>query len=1178
MRCPSCGFDNPEGMNFCGRCGTKLIPSCPQCGFENPPSFAFCGKCGTSLTAQVPWPPPQSLAPRPRVPQSYTPRHLAEKILTARSALEGERRQVTVLFADLAGFTTLAEHLDPEEVHRIMDHCFERITAEVHRFEGTINQYTGDGVMALFGAPIAHEDGPRRAVHAALGIQRALREYSRALQAERDLALQMRIGINTGLVVVGKIGDDLRMDYTAVGDTTNLAARLQQLARPGSVVIGVATHRLVAGFFETLDLGEVAVKGRAPTRAFEVLRPRGRRARLDVAIERGLTPLVGRERERATLLDRFQEAKAGLGQVVFIAGEAGIGKSRLVLESRRALAEAGEAVTWLEGRCISFGQSIPFLPLIDQLRENFRVEEWDGEPEIIAKVEHGMRRMGELEAHIPYIRYLIGVDPGDPEILAMEASARRKKLFDAALALPVRGARIRPLVLVVEDLHWVDTSTEEYLGLLMDSVAAVPLMLLLTYRVGYTPPFSSRSFHTTLMLHSLSETESLAMAGGVLGSEQFPEELRAALMARAEGVPLFIEEVTKTLLDLGVLRRENGGYRMVKGLSEVHVPDTIQAIIMARLDRLGENGKRTVQLASVIGRQFLVRLLERISGLTGQLEGLLRELKALEIVYEQGLLPEPAYVFKHAVIQDVAYHSLLVQRRKDLHKAVGAAIEELYPDRLADHYEELAHHFAQGEEWQKAMDYSTLAGDRAAHAFANAEASQHYASALEAAGKLTSTSDPAALTSLHAKHGAVLMVLAEYEAAVAEYQWALELVRQVGDRRSEMDMLVALSSVYHFYHRPEPALERIDDALAMARELDDRAFQAVCLAYRVQIRAAGYGQLVETVTDAEEALRLSKGIGDPKLLAQILGHTGALLQWRGDFDRSLAYHYEAAEQAQQAHTGFLFGLATFFIGHAKLAKGVYDEALSWYRQLSDYASAAGDKTWMARVPNMIGGVYLELFDLDEAIRLCLEGDEVAQRVYPWPEPRGHSLLKVGLGYLERGEHGPAEEFFRRAWALLEEDIWGRWRWHIPLLRGRGELALAEGRLDDAWSFATQSLDLATQTDSRKHVARAQRLQGEILAASGRLDDAAHTLAASIRLAERLQTPREVWLGKAVLGRVLARLGREQDAEAYFLQATHTIEAIADKLTTPRLRRSFLEADPVVDLYRTLGQPPPPAMP
>ena len=455
----------------------------------------------------------------------------------------------------MAGFTTLAEKLDPEEVHQIMDRCFELITAEVHRFEGTINQYTGDGVMALFGAPIAHEDSPRRAVHAALGMQRALRAYGEELQAQRGLALQMRLGLNTGLVVVGKIGDDLRMDYTAVGDTTNLAARLQQMARPGSVLVSEATHRAVGGFFETLDLGEMPVKGHAPVRAFEVLRPRGRRMRFDVAVERGLTPLVGRERELGLLLDRFSEVKAGRGQVVFITGEAGIGKSRLVLECRRALAAAGDTVTWLEGRCISFGESIPFLPIIDQLRENFGIQEFDGEPEIIAKIEHGMRRMGEVEAHIPAMRYLLSVDPGDPAFAAMEAVARRRKIFDAVRALTLRGARLRPLVLVVEDLHWIDTSSEEFLSSLMDAVAAVPLLLILTYRVEYTPPFGSRSFYTTLTLHSLSEAETAAMASRVLGTAQFPQELHTALMQKAEGVPLFIEEVTKTLLDLGVLQR-----------------------------------------------------------------------------------------------------------------------------------------------------------------------------------------------------------------------------------------------------------------------------------------------------------------------------------------------------------------------------------------------------------------------------------------------------------------------------------------------------------------------------------------------------------------------------------------------------------------------------------------------
>jgi tetratricopeptide (TPR) repeat protein len=573
-----------------------------------------------------------------------------------------------------------------------------------------------------------------------------------------------------------------------------------------------------------------------------------------------------------------------------------------------------------------------------------------------------------------------------------------------------------------------------------------------------------------------------------------------------------------------------------------------------------------------------VRLLARIADVTGPLEGLLTELQTLELIYRQGLVPEPAYVFKHAMIQDVAYNSLLLRQRRALHRAVGAAIEELYPERLAEHYEELAHHFTQGEVWAKAMDYSTLAGDRAAEAFANAEARAHYARALQAAAQVTPSLEPGAVARLHAKHGAVLAVLGEFGGAVAAYQRALELIRETADRRGEIDLLVGLCGAYIRSHHRDPALAAIEQALAMTRELGDRAFEARCLANRAWLRSVGYGQLVETTPDAEEALRLAREIGDPKLLAEALISLGRVLQWRAVFDRSLGYLQEGVELARLTHAGFLFSVAAFFIGNAYMARGAYEDALRWYQQLSDYASKAGDKLHMARIPNLMGGVHLELFDLDAALRLNLEGAEVAQRLFPWPEPRAHSLVKAGLAHLYRGEHGPAEACFRRAEALLEADTWLRWRWHIALLHGRGELALAEGRHEEAWRSAAQSLELATQTDSRKHVARAQRLQGDILAASGRLDDAALTLEASVRLAERLQTPREAWLGKAALGKVLARLGREHDAEAHFLQAACTIEAIADNVQTPHLRRSFLSAAPIVEVYRMLGYRPPQAGP
>ena len=1057
MRCWSCQFENPPAMKFCGQCGTQLAQLCPRCGAENQPTFKFCGQCGTALTA--PSPPEADTAgdsaqlsrPPEAKRQGYTPPHLAEKILRSRSALEGERRQVTVLFADMAGFTTLAEKLDPEEVHQIIDRCFELITAEVHRFEGTINQYTGDGVMALFGAPVAHEDSPRRAVHAALGMQRALRAYGEELQAQRGLALQMRLGLNTGLVVVGKIGDDLRMDYTAVGDTTNLAARLQQMARPGSVLVSEATHRAVGGFFETLDLGEMPVKGHAPVRAFEVLRPRGRRMRFDVAVERGLTPLVGRERELGLLLDRFSEVKAGRGQVVFITGEAGIGKSRLVLECRRALAAAGEAVTWLEGRCISFGESIPFLPIIDQLRENFGIQEFDGEPEIIAKIEHGMRRMGEVEAHIPAMRYLLSVDPGDPAFAAMEAVARRRKIFDAVRALTLRGARLRPLVLVVEDLHWIDTSSEEFLSSLMDAVAAVPLLLILTYRVEYTPPFGSRSFYTTLTLHSLSEAETVAMASRVLGTAQFPQELRTALMEKAEGVPLFIEEVTKTLLDLGVLERANGNYRLVKSLAEVSVPDTIQDIIMARLDRLGEDGKRTVQLASVIGRQFLVRLLERIAGLTGQLEGLLQELKTLEIIYELGLLPEPAYIFKHAVIQDVAYQSLLIQRRKELHRAVGYAIEELYPDRLANHYEELAHHFVQGEAWEKAFDYLILAGDKAKNAYANQTALDFYARALAVAPRVVPSMPARRITEIYQRRSQVYMLLSRYPEAISEAERMLENARAAGDRQSEGEALADLS-LYHWStlsweHIPQ-AQRLGEEALGVAQETGDERVVARSLIYLGAVDQV-HGPLLEGEPKLERALRIGKNRGFQDVIAHASWVLGAAANWRGEFQEAISLCQQGEQAAADMYDGVgeLWNQGFRCLAHIGL--GEYVAAIT---AINDGLIKARDRDstlFVGRLTNTLGWLHQELGDFQRAVEYDRDSAELGQRI-GISNVEISALINLGFDYLHLGEPGKALALLENTLSRAEKGFGAhRWRWAMHLYACIADTLLALGDPDRA---------------------------------------------------------------------------------------------------------------------------------
>jgi class 3 adenylate cyclase/tetratricopeptide (TPR) repeat protein len=1190
MRCPTCQAENPDANRFCEQCGAALERRCPQCGEPLRPGARFCGACGHRLGESLgsapfpsvgsslspaagsapapavgPAPPSASVAApasgRERRLASYTPKHLAEKILTGRSALEGERRQVTVLFADLAGFTTLAETLDPEDVHRIIDRCFDLITTEVHRFEGTINQYTGDGVMALFGAPIAHEDSARRAVHAALGIQRALRDYGSDLQAQRGLTLQMRIGLNTGPVVVGRIGDDLRMDYTAVGDTTNLAARMQQNARPGSVFVSEATHKLISGFFETLELGAVQVKGHTAVQAFEVLRPRGRRSRFDVAAERGLTPFVGRSRELATLLDRFAEVKAGGGQVVFVAGEAGIGKSRLLLEFRLALAEAREDVTWLEGQCVSFGKSIPFLPLIDQLRRNFMIEEFDGEPEIIAKVEHGMRRMGDLEAHIPYVRYLLSADAGDPTVSAMEAVARRKKVFDAVRALALRGTRFRPIVFVFEDLHWIDTSTEEYLGTLMDSVAGVPIMLVMTHRIGYAQPFGSRSFHTTLTLHSLSEAEALRMAGRVLGTEQFPHELRAALTEKAEGVPLFIEEVAKTLLDLGVLRRENGGYRMVKGIAEVGVPDTIQGIIMARLDRLGEDGKRTVQLASVIGRQFLQRLLERIAGLAGQLEGLLAELKALEIIYEQGLLPEPAYIFKHAVIQDVAYNSLLRERRKELHRAVGYAIEELYADRLADHTEELAHHFCQAEDWPQAFEYLVRSGGKAQDAYANQAALDYYARALEAARRLNPPVTAERLMEIHRRRTRVWMVLSRYPEAIADAERTLEIARAVGDRRAEGEALADLAfahwATFSWEHVPH-AKRAAEEALAIGRETDDRRVVARSLTYLAAVDDV-HADLSESDRKLAESLRLAQAGGFTECIAQNLMWLGAHANWRGDFHRGISVSRQSEDTARGIHDGVMELWALAFRTLAHIGLGEYGEALAAIHDGLAKARDWNNTFIQGRLTNTLGWLHQELGDFAQAIERDRESADLGHRTKN-SNVEVSALINLGFDFLNLGEP-------RRALSLLEETLervetsaFGahRWRWSIHLCAGLAETWLVLGEVEQAVIHADKGLALARSTGSAKYVGRCHALRGDAALRARAWSQAEADLVEALRIAQEIQYPTLTWQAAHLLARAHAGGDKMEEALGAARLAIDTIECVAARAPDQALRRTFLD--------------------
>jgi len=707
MKCPNCQNEIREGAIFCGKCGTEISIACPKCNFDNPPDNHFCEKCGNALKELK-----ETLPVDYSEPQSYTPKFLADKILTTRSSIEGERKLVTVFFADVANYTSISEKLDPEEVHQIMDGCFKILMDEIHKYEGTINQFTGDGVMALFGAPVAHEDHAQRACYASLAIQREMDGFNENLKEKKDIDFKLRIGLNTGPVVVGSIGDDLRMDYTAVGDTTNLASRMESTAKSGTTLVSNYTHKIVKDFFEFESVGEVEIKGKEKRReAYQLIRTSEVDTRFKASVAKGLTRYVGRENSMPSILEVYEKAKSGAGQVVGIVGEAGVGKSRILLEFRNRTIQ--DQYTYLEGRCLHYGSSMPYLPILDILRSYFEIKEGDRENVIKKKTSDMTLKLHEkLENIIPPFQDLLSLNVDDEGYIKLEPKQKREKTFEAIRDLLIRLSQVKPLVVAIEDLHWIDKTTEEFLDYLIGWLASSPILLILLYRPEYTHRWGSKSYYSKLGLTQLTTKSSAELVQAVLEEGEIASELRDLILNRAAGIPLFVEEFTYTLLENGSIQKKENQYVLSTKVSDIEVPDTIQGIIAARMDRLEDNLKRTMQVASVIGRDFAFRILQTITGMREELKSYLLNLQGLEFIYEKSLFPELEYVFKHALTQEVAYNSLLLKRRKEIHGRIARAIEELYADRLEQHYELLAHHWEMSESSDRAIDYLVLAGEK----------------------------------------------------------------------------------------------------------------------------------------------------------------------------------------------------------------------------------------------------------------------------------------------------------------------------------------------------------------------------------------------------------------------------------------------------------------------------------
>jgi len=992
-------------------------------------------------------------------PVAYTPRHLADRILSSRSALEGEHKRVTVLFCDIAGSSILAEKLGSERMHDLLQRFFEPAMEEIHRYEGTINQFLGDGFMALFGAPLALEHHERQALLAAVALRDRVRNELATIPGVPGAKLAVRMGMNTGLVVVGKIGDNLRMDYTAIGDTTNVAARLEALADENGILISRATWERVQDVVEVQPEASVTLKGRVePVIVHEVIGIR--RQNVTPRISRRLTHFVGRARELGDLQEALDHAQESRGQAVGIVGEPGMGKSRLLLQFRESLAD--RRVTCLEGSCLSYGSTTPYLPVLDLLRSAFGIVDTDTPETVANKVAHGTEELGiEPASAVPYVVHLLGVKEGSGPLVALSPEAIKSRTSEVLRQLLLRSSRRRPLVMIIEDLHWIDQASEEFLTQIADVVPAAPILFITTYRPGYSPPWSQRSYATQVALRPLTDREALAFVHHVSGVPVREESART-LVDRGEGNPLFLEELLQATA-------------RVFAAPHSQIPETLLGVLTARIDRLSDDAKDVLQMASVLGRNFSPALLGALVRHQEGLDARLRQLTQLEFLYQLTPEPEPQYAFKHALTRDAVYQSLLERRRRAAHATVGRALEQQYTGRIADAVELLAYHFELSDDDERAVDYAIRAAERAQRRWANAEALGFFERARARLATLpdTSTNRLRRIDTI-TKQAEVLFALGRHRDHVEVLEGIHKLVEESADplRRASWHYWVGfLKSLTGA--RPEVAIAHCRTAsnIADAAELHTiRAYADTGLAQAYIIA----GEFRSAIEVGERALGIFESQGDAWWASRALSQLSPAANHLGAWERGLQYCRRAME----------------------LGASLNDLRLKVSGLVRTASTQAHRGDWQTA-----------LHLCDEALRLTpTPFDAAAVRAV-----RGYALVKadqIAAGVAELRE---ALVFYDRSQLRYTRALFALW--------------LADGYLrqqafEEARDLVKETLSTAWELGYRHVEGVARRLLGESLA-SVDATAAAAELAAAEAILEKLDARNElgkVWVARACLQR------------------------------------------------------------